>query len=496
MDKDIKKDGKIFSRRGFLKALGIGAASTATVAIVGCDGKRTTQTVSEGSQTGPVPTDKMTYRTTPNTGDKVSILGYGCMRLPTLPSQKKEDEKDADLDQEMINRLTDYAIAHGVNYFDTSPAYCKGRSEKAMGIALSRHKRSEYLIATKLSNFSPDSWSRSASEAIYHNSFKQLQVDTIDYMLLHAIGMPAKLDDGTELDGMTVMNRRYFDNGMLDFLVEERKKGKIRNLGFSYHGDIACFDRLLKMQDDGLIRWDFVQIQLNFLDWKHAKEVNTRNTNAEYLYGELQKRNLPAIIMEPLLGGRLSKVADHVIASLKQRSPTDSVASWSFRFAGSLPGVLCVLSGMTYMEHLQDNIRTYSPLKPLTQDDLDFLERTAQQMLQFPTVPCNDCKYCMPCPYGLDIPGIFVHYNKCVNEGNVPRSLQDKDYAKQRRIFLIGYDRSVPKLRQAAHCTACGQCMAHCPQGIQIPDELYKIDRYVETLKQGIQPLDLHGKVD
>ena len=136
-------------------------------------------------------------------------------------------------------------------------------------------------------------------------------------------------------------------------------------------------------------------------DWKYAKEINPRNTNAEYLYNELQKRNIPAIIMEPLLGGRLSNVHDHIVSRLKQRRPEDSVASWAFRFAGSFPGVLTVLSGMTYMEHLQDNLRTYSPLNPLTEEEFDFLEQTAALMMQYPTVPCNDCKYCMPCPYGI-----------------------------------------------------------------------------------------------
>ena len=172
------------------------------------------------------------------------------------------------------------------------------------------------------------------------------------------------------------------------------------------------------------------------------------------------------------------------MARLKQRRPENSVASWAFRFAGTYPNVLCVLSGMTYMEHLQDNLRTYSPLEPLNEEEKEFLEETAQLMLKFPTIPCNDCKYCMSCPYGLDIPAILVHYNKCVNEGNVPKSSQDENYRRARRAFLIGYDRSVPKLRQASHCTGCNQCNPHCPQSIDIPKELHRIDAYVEQLKQ------------
>ena len=229
------------------------------------------------------------------------------------------------------------------------------------------------------------------------------------------------------------------------------------------------------------VHWDFVQIQLNYLDWHYA---SGNNVNADYLYGELEKRQIPAIIMEPLLGGRLSKLPEHLVARLKQRAPEASVASWAFRFAGSFPGVLTVLSGMTYMEHLQDNLRTYSPLIPLTDDDRLFLDQTADLMKQYPTIPCNDCKYCMPCPYGIDIPAVLIHYNKCVNEGNLPTSKENVNYREARRAFLIGYDRSVPRLRQASHCIGCDQCVSHCPQSINIPEELHRIDRYVEQLKQ------------
>ena len=386
------------------------------------------------------------------------------MRLPFL-------EKSDEIDQEMVNELVDYAMAHGVNYFDTSPAYCRGLSERATGIALSRHPRDSYFVATKLSNFS--NFTRGNSIAMYRKSFEEMQVDCIDYYLLHSVGGG---------DGMGLLNARFFDNGMVDFLLKEREAGRIRNLGFSYHGDIRVFDYLLSRHDE--FKWDFVQIQLNYLDWRHAKQINANNTDAEYLYGELAKRNIPAIIMEPLLGGRLSNVPDNIVARLKQREPAQSVASWAFRFAGSFPGVLTVLSGMTRMEHLQDNLRTYSPLKPLSEEEFQFLIDTAKLMMEFDTIPCNDCKYCMPCPYGIDIPAILLHYNKCLNEGNIPQSAQSEGYRKARRIYLVGYDRSVPKLRQADHCTGCGQCNPHCPQGIDIPKELHRIDAYVEKLKQ------------
>ena len=458
-------NNKEISRRSFLKLMG--AAGATAVGVASCDGKKDgTNAVEE------IPTGQMTYRTNPSTGDKVSLLGFGMMRLPSVGGRSAREGKE-EIDQEMVNQMVDYAIAHGVNYFDTSPAYCQGKSEQATGIALSRYPRDKYFIATKLSNFSPATWSREASLAMYHNSFKELKVDYIDYMLLHAIGMG---------NGMEEFESRYVKNGVLDFLLEERKAGRIRNLGFSYHGDIRVFDYLLSRHDE--YKWDFVQIQLNYLDWKYAKQINPTNTDTEYLYAELAKRNIPAIIMEPLLGGRLSNVPDNIMARLKEREPERSVASWAFRYAGTYPDVLTVLSGMTRMEHLQDNLRTYAPLQPLTEEEIRFLHDTATLMMEFDTIPCNDCKYCMPCPYGLDIPGILLHYNKCLNEGNIPQSSQDANYREARRAYLIGYDRSVPKLRQASHCIGCNQCTPHCPQSINIPQELHRIDAYVERLKQ------------
>ena len=453
------------NRRDFFKVMG--AAGVASTGLAACSNQKNETTLQE------ILTDQMTYRTNPKTGDKISLLGFGMMRLPSVGGRSAR-EGNEEIDQEMVNRMVDYSVEHGVNYFDTSPAYCRGMSERSTGIALSRHPRDKYFVATKLSNFAPSTRTREASLAMYHNSMKELQVDYIDYMLLHSIG-------GGK-DSMAEYEERYVKNGILDFLLEEREAGRIRNLGFSYHGDVKIFDYLLSKHDE--YKWDFVQIQMNYLDWRYAKQINPRNTDAEYLYNELAKRHIPVIIMEPLLGGRLSNVPDNIVAHLKQREPERSVASWAFRFAGTYPDVLTVLSGMTRMEHLQDNLRTYCPLKPLTDEELDFLQETANMMMQYETIPCNDCKYCMPCPYGIDIPAILLHYNKCLNEGNILSSREDDNYKQARRIYLVGYDRSVPKLRQADHCTGCNQCSPHCPQGIDIPKELHRIDAYVEKLKQ------------
>lgn len=454
---------KKIDRRAFLKTLGVGAAAT-TAALYGC-GPRNGGPASVSL--GEVPADGMTFRTSSATGDRVSLLGYGCMRWPQLPSPADDGNP---IDQQTVNTLVDYAIAHGVNYFDTAPVYLQGFSERSTGIALKRHPRDSYFIATKMSNFSNPT--RENSLAMYRQSFRELQVDHIDYYLLHSIG-------GGK--GIETFNERFIDNGVLDFLLREREAGRIRNLGWSFHGSQEVFDHLLTMHDEGRARWDFVQIQMNYVDWRHA---SGRNVNAEYLYGELAKRDIPVVIMEPLLGGRLSRLNDYLVGRLKALRPTQSTASWAFRFAGSYPKVLTVLSGMTYMEHLQDNIRTYAPLETLTPEEFELLEDTAQVMLKYPTIPCTECQYCMPCPYGLNIPAIFAHYNKCVNEGNVPKDRQDPNYREARRAFLVGYDRSVPRLRQASHCIGCNQCVEHCPQSIDIPKQLHRIDSFVEQLKQ------------
>ncbi len=466
---------KQYNRRDFLK---VGGTVAATTALASCGGKQNAEVDLDpmGHHTGEVPKDKMTYRTNPKTGDRVSILGYGWMRLPTTKggsARTADNPNNEEIDQEQVNRLCRYALDHGVNYFDTSPAYCRGRSEESLGIALeqSGYARDKYFIATKLSNFSPSQWSFEEGTKMFENSLRYLKTDYVDYLLLHSVGG----------GGLQNLQQRYLDNGLLQWLMEQREKGRIRNLGFSFHGDVEVYDWLLAHNDE--YKWDFVQIQANYVDWNQA---DGRNVNGSYLYAELEKLGIPAVIMEPLLGGRLSKVPDHVVAHLKSRKPENSVASWAFRYIGSKPNVLTVLSGMTYMEHLEDNLRTYSPLEPLSEEEQQWLEgETAALIKSYPTIPCNDCKYCMPCPYGLDIPGIFVHYNKCVNKGNVPESQQAKNYEQARRAFLVGYDRSVPRLRQANHCVSCRECVPHCPQNIDIPRELQRVDQFVEKLKQG-----------
>ncbi len=468
---------KDISKRTFLKTLGGGVIASS--ALLSACRKATSDSTSLPEDQGEEGT--MTYRTSRTTGERISLLGYGMMRLPVLEEGEgtARERHDATIDQETVNRLVDYAIEHGVNYFDTSPAYCQGLSERSTGIALSRHPRSSYYVATKMSNFSEATQSRTASQEMLRNSLRELKVDYIDYLLLHSVG-------GGD-DSHALFNARFMDNGILDWLVEQRTAGVIRNLGFSFHGDVGIFDMLMQWHDEGKYHWDFVQIELNYIDWSYAHQINPRNTDASYLYGELEKRGIQAVIMEPLLGGRLSSMPDAIVEKMKTRRPESTVASWAFRFAGSPEGVLTVLSGMTYLEHLQENVATYSPLQPLSEEERQFLEGVAHDYFNLNAIPCNECNYCMPCPYGINIPAVFTHYNRCLQEGNLPnRSDVSREYKRARRAFLIGYDRSVPRLRQAAHCIGCRQCVEHCPQGINIPREMQRIDALVEELKQSL----------
>ena len=444
-------------RRKFIKisgAAGIGALAT------GC--KTSRPTVSEETP------EQMEIRENPVNGDKVSLLGFGCMRWPMV---KDASGKDV-IDQEAVNEMVDYALEHGVNYFDTSPAYLQGLSERAAGDALSRHPRSSYFIATKLSNFGDRS--KEASIKMYQDSFTELKTEYFDYYLLHSIGR----------GGREAFMRRYVENGMMEFLLAEKAAGRIRNLGFSFHGSQKDFDSFMQMHDSGEYTGDFCQIEMNNVDWRHAD--GRRNCNAEYLYSELDKRGIPIIIMEPLLGGRLANVPMGISNQMKMREPDRSAASWAFRFCGSYPRVLCILSGMTSMDPLLENIRTFGHFTPLTGEELEFMEQMAVQMKEYPLVNCTNCKYCMPCPWGIDIPGIFKHYNTSITDGTYAQSPEQKNYKKLRDAYLTSYDKAIPTLRQASHCIGCETCLSHCPQSINIPRELHRIDRYVEKLKRGI----------
>ena len=439
------------SRREFLRRLGIGTGSA--MALMALEPLNVLADDKKGKQAD----NRMTYRVQHGSGEQVSLLGFGMMRLPN--------------NQDEVNQMVDYAIEHGVNYFDTAPMYMGGQSEVLMGNALSRHPRNKYFVATKMSNQNRRSWAFEDSKAMYERSMEKLKVDYIDYYLLHGIG-----------GGMDSLKGRFLDNGVLEFLLNERKEGRIKHLGFSYHGDVRDFDWLLDHQEE--YHWDFCQIQMNFLDWRHASMRGGRRSDAdaEYLYDKCMKTGVQCVIMEPLRGGAFGRMAQELTDQLKAVHPDDSTARWAFRWVGSYPNVLTILSGMNRMDHLEENVKTFSPIDPCTEAENLLLANIADQMSGIPTIPCTTCEYCMPCPYGVNIPGNFAYYNEAVNNKILP--LPDKsaaDYAERKKQFKDGFQKALADEKTWANkCQDCEECLSKCPQQIRIPIQLSRI---VETLR-------------
>lgn len=402
-------------------------------------------------------------------GRKVSLLGYGAMRLPTVDGGHangwaKDGYSESGIDQKLLNAQVKYMLDHGVNYFDTSPAYCRGDSEACLGRALkaSGYARGDYVVATKLSNFAPQQYPLDECKKMFERSREYLQTDYIDNYLLHSVGN----------GGFKTFSQRYLENGALDWCVKLREEKRIRNLGFSFHGDPKVFEWCL--EHHGEYKWDFCQIQMNYVDWLHAKAVNERNLDAKYLYERLTELKIPIVVMEPLLGGRLARYNYALAKELTPLDPEASLAKWALRFCGTYPNVMTILSGMTFTEHIEENVATCSPLVPCGEKELAALERAAVALLKLNTIPCNSCQYCMPCPYGLDIPTILTFRNEVLSAETAPSA----------REVLKAYAKAVPEeLRRADHCTGCGRCFLHCPQTIDIPKELAVIDEWIDSLK-------------
>ena len=390
------------------------------------------------------------------------------MRLPTMDGGHANSwapgYSTSSIDQRTVDAQVRLMLERGINYFDTSPAYCRGESEACLGRALkaSGWAREDYIVATKLSNFAPQQFPLAKCKAMFENSLKCLQTDYIDNYLLHSIGN----------GGFETFSKRYLENGALEWCCELRAQKKVRNLGFSFHGDPKTFDWCL--ENHAKYKWDFCQIQMNYVDWLHAKEVNTRNLDAKVLYSRLTELKIPVVVMEPLLGGRRARYNYALAKELVPLDPEASLAKWALRFCGTFPNVMTILSGMTRTEFIEENVATFSPLKPCSPDELAALERAAQALLKLNTIPCNACNYCMPCPYGLDIPAILTLKNDVLVAKKPPTT----------REVLAMYRKAVPEeLRRADHCTGCGRCSPHCPQTIDIPKELAAIAAWIDELR-------------
>ena len=359
---------------------------------------------------------------------EISLLGFGLMRLPIL------DGKMSNIDYPKAQDMIDRAYKAGVNYYDTAYLYHEGKSEVFAGETLSKYPRDSYYLASKM-----PSWEKFTSEAdlerIFNEQLERCKTSYFDFYLAHSLG-----DD--RMDNLK--------NYIYGFLCKKKKEGLIHRMGFSFHDHPDVLDEIVKNY-----QWDFGMIQLNYLDW----EIN----NAKRLYETLAEHKIPILIMEPVKGGTLSnKLNDKVLGIIKKADPASSTASLALRFAASFSGVATILSGMTEPEHVEDNLRTFEDIKPLSDEEQKILEEAAQIYRTSGIIPCTDCRYCIDvCPSGVNIPEVLVRYN---------HHLVNKIL-----INFINQYRVIKKSEQAHNCTSCGLCIKHCPQGIDIPKYLKEV---------------------
>jgi predicted aldo/keto reductase-like oxidoreductase len=387
----------------------------------------------------------MLYRTVPKTGDHLSILGFGCMRLP---------EKSGKIDEERTIRQIRYAIDNGVNYLDTAPAYHFGKSEQILGKALLDGYREKVRIATKLPHWEV----RDAGdmERILTGQLVTLKTDHIDYYLLHSMSKESW--------------EKMAKLGVLAFLNRAKSEGKIVNAGFSFHGNLAAFKEIVDAYD-----WQFCQIQYNFLD-----ENNQAGTEGlRYAAG----KNLAVMVMEPLRGGNLAgPVPDEVQKIWDEEPEKRSAAEWGFRWVWDHPEVTVVLSGMNNEDHIEENIRVAGSSHPqsLTSDDLARIDRVNETYRRLMKVGCTGCGYCMPCPAGVDIPGCFSLYNAC---HLFPKDRSTKFHYFGRHGGLIG------DVSYAGLCRQCGKCARACPQHLPIPQLMKDVKADMEGGMRAVVPV-------
>ena len=373
----------------------------------------------------------MEYRELRGGKEKVSLLGFGCMRLPRLYPDKPE------IDTELGQRMVDYAYSHGVNYFDTAYPYHEGLSEPFIGAALSKYPRESYNLVTKL-----PTWLINGEADIEHYFNEQLQkcgVDYFDFYLIHSLNAERF---------ETVQKLHIFEN-----LCELKAKGKIRHIGFSFHDKPDVLERILAAHD-----WEFAQIQLNYLDWELQ--------DARRQYELIEQKGIQCTIMEPVRGGMLATLTPEAVDCFQQANPNVSTASWAIRYAASLPNVLTVLSGMTNFDHVTDNVATMEAFRPLSQQEREVIDHALAAYRKAVTIPCTGCRYCMDCPAGVSIPEVFAAYNRYAT-------------SKSRSMFEELYH-ALDAGQRADNCVACGTCLPKCPQHIDIPKHMKEIAALAE----------------
>ena len=359
---------------------------------------------------------------------QLSALGMGAMRLPVV------DGNDAVIDEPAAVEMVDYAMAHGVNYYDTAWGYHNGQSELVMGRALKRHPREKFYLATKFPGY--DLANMPKVREIFPKQLEKCQVDYFDFYLFHNV---------CEMNIDAYLDPKY---GIYDYLMEQKRAGRIRHLGFSAHGSIDVMKRFLDAYGKDM---EFCQIQLNWLDWKFQ--------DAEGKVKLLREHNIPVWVMEPLRGGRLARLSDEEAAKLAALRPDEAPAAWAFRFLQAIPEVTVTLSGMSNLEQLKQNIATYETDAPLNGEEWKALMSVADDMLGKKILPCTACHYCVShCPQGLDIPSLLELYNEhnCTGGGFIaPMALS-----------------ALPEDKRPTACLHCHSCEAVCPQQIKISDAM------------------------
>lgn len=432
---------KKISRRTMLKALGGGLAAVLGIGAIAKHEDlwpfaETTAPIDTAAYAGDGKVATRLYR---SNGKNLSLLGFGGMRFPMKPGSE-------DIDEAMAAKMIDYAYDHGVNYFDTAYFYHNGKSEAFMGKVLAKYPRESYYLCDKM----PTPMVKSLDQAkdIFQKQLDACGVTYFDNYLLHTLSSREEFE------------RVYIQGGVLDYLWEEKAKGRIKCLGFSFHCDVPFFNYLMDT-----FTWDCVMVQINYADWNDETEAPQGNKQAGTLYRKAAEKHVPVFVMEPVKGGNLANLPKAQADILQQAEPNASQASWAIRFVASLPEVVTLLSGMSSLEQVLDNIHTMANFQPLSAQEQQTLRCVMGKTDPDQAIPCTYCQYCQPCPYAVDIAQVFKCYNTWGRDG-------DK--------FFVHYQVDVPKGKRASQCTKCNICLPRCPQHIAIPDMLQQVDGAVQ----------------